>query len=63
MNKNECLAGCSICTLPLVRHREVPRHLGDVGTEIDGADAINDAGHLRAVHARLGTLPAAAQAA
>jgi hypothetical protein len=41
----------------------VPRHLGDVATEIDGAGAINDAGEFRAVHARLGTLPAAAQAA
>jgi hypothetical protein len=43
--------------------REVPRHLGHGATEIDGDGAINDADEQRAVHARLGSLPAAAQAA
>lgn len=38
-------------------------HLGHAATEIDGAGALNDADQLRAVHARLGPLPTAAQAA
>ncbi|MEP7119423.1 MAG: hypothetical protein ABJE95_00715 [Byssovorax sp.] len=39
----------------------MPRHLGHVAPEVDGAGASN-IDELRAVHARLGTLPAAAQA-